>query len=122
MRPELAGLLIAISFVLTACGPASQESEERLTAEARLPVDGQATYESVCASCHAEGIGGAPLAGDPLAWEGRSPLWMAVLSEHARDGYMQMPAQGEERDLYDAEIQAATEYMMLLAYPARPGD
>jgi cytochrome c5 len=47
---------------------------------------------------------------------------MAVLSEHAMDGYLQMPARGGNETMPDADVQAATEYMMLLTYPDRPGD
>ena len=30
--------------------------------------NGEATYNQVCAVCHAQGLAGAPKAGDPKAW------------------------------------------------------
>jgi len=45
---------------------------------------------------------------------------MAVLAEHARQGYLQMPSAAEGDGASDAEIQAAAEYMLSQTYPDRP--
>lgn len=121
------GLYFLIAILI---GPIACSRTEQLVYENAAPttvnqmpgVDGQAAYDEYCASCHRDGVDGAPATGDSSAWSGRSPLWMAVLSEHAMDGYLQMPARGGDASISNAEVQAATEYMLLLAYPDRPAD
>jgi len=76
---------------------------------------GQQAYQNACAGCHEEGVDGAPATGDPEAWSGRSSLWVAVLEEHAKEGYLGMPAQGNGST--DEEISAATTYMLTLTHP-----
>jgi len=83
---------------------------------------GKPIYESRCASCHDEGISGAPTIGDADTWSGRSPLWMAVLAEHAKKGYLKMPAQMGDDNVAHADIEAATEYMLSRTYPDLPVD
>ena len=81
---------------------------------------GQRTYEQVCARCHEEGVDGAPKVGDRAAWDDRSRLWEAVLFEHARNGFGEMPIKGGEPTLDDAAVTKAAEYMMSLTYPEMP--
>lgn len=83
---------------------------------------GQAAYERACARCHDEGIDGAPAIGDRQAWASRSPLWVAVLAEHAKDGYLDMPAKGGDPDITDEEVAAAAEYMLTVTHPDRLPD
>ena len=118
-------LLAAIVLGLSSCGsddPPTIENSSTPISGRSQPVDGQAAYEAVCASCHREGIDGAPATGDASAWSGRSQLWMAVLSEHVKTGYLQMPARGGDEAMSDANIEAATEYMLLQTYPDLPRD
>ena len=81
---------------------------------------GQEAYEEYCAGCHEEGLDGAPRTGDRDAWDGRPQLWEAVLFEHARSGYKDMPAKGGEATLDEVTVTKAAEYMMTLTYPERP--
>jgi cytochrome c5 len=81
---------------------------------------GQRAYEDLCAGCHEEGLNGAPKTGDLAAWEGRSWLWEAVLFEHARSGYNEMPAKGGDSLLDEATVTKAAEYMLALTYPDMP--
>ena len=83
---------------------------------------GQETYEFACASCHDTGKLEAPLTGNPKDWSGRSDLWDAVLSEHAKAGYLEMPGKGGHPDLTAESVDAATEYMLSLTFPDRPRD
>lgn len=69
-------------------------------------------YELACAECHEEGLHGAPKTGDPEAWAGRSWLWEAVLFEHAKKGYNEMPAKGGYESLSDDLVEKAAEYML----------
>ncbi len=83
---------------------------------------GRETYERVCASCHEEGKEGAPAKGDRDAWSNRSPLWAAVLLEHAKSGFLKMPARGGNEDLSDRAVEAAGEYMLGETFPELLGD
>jgi cytochrome c5 len=83
---------------------------------------GKDTYERACASCHESGEQGAPVTGKREQWEGRSDLWQAVLFEHAKSGYLEMPGKGGQSDLTDESVEAAAEYMLGLTYPELPKD
>lgn len=83
---------------------------------------GKATYDSACATCHAEGAGGAPRTGHREDWEERSDMWQAVLSKHAKAGYLEMPGKGGQPELSDDSVEAATEYMLGLTFPELPQD
>ncbi len=89
---------------------------------ARYLALGQETYVTACASCHDEGKDGAPVKGDRETWSNRSPLWSAVLLEHAKDGYLQMPAKGGQNKLSDRAVEAAGEYMLNETFPELPRD
>lgn len=79
-------------------------------------------YELACAGCHEEGLNGAPRTGDPEAWAGRSWLWEAVLFEHAKKGYNEMPAKGGHESLSDDLVEKAAEYMLSKTTAAPPSD
>ena len=79
-------------------------------------------YEWACAACHAEGVDGAPRMGDRDAWSDRSPLWSAILLEHAKQGYLEMPAKGGHPYLSDRAVEAAGEYMLTKTFPELPRD
>ena len=83
---------------------------------------GEDVYDWACAACHDEGVGAAPKTGDPQSWVNRSPLWSAVLLEHARQGYMDMPSRGGHPYLSDRAVQAAGEYMLGKTFPDKPRD
>ena len=85
-------------------------------------LSGVAAYEKACARCHELGDGGAPITGDQDAWAGRSWLWEAILVEHVKQGYLGMPALGENVQLSDAEISLAAEYMLRQVHPEVPRD
>jgi len=92
------------------------------TVETTEILSGAAAYEKACARCHDSGRDDAPITGDAAAWAGRSWLWEAVLVEHAKQGFLGMPAQGDTKKLSDAEISLAAEYMLRQAYPDLPPD
>ena len=83
---------------------------------------GRETYEWACASCHDEGEDDAPIKGDRDSWSDRSPLWSAVLLEHAKNGYLDMPTKGGEEHLSDRAVEAASEYMLYETFPELPRD
>ena len=125
MNRYIASLFLV--WMLTGCTqsgtdePALTQSEpEDIGAFDSAEVIGQRAYEDLCAGCHEEGLNGAPKTGDRVAWEGRSWLWEAVLFEHARSGYNEMPAKGGDSELDEATVTKAAEYMMALTYPDLP--
>jgi cytochrome c5 len=120
-------LLFFSVLILFGCGkqdavePAPVESvTEGITSSPSAYQIGQQAYEEFCARCHAEGLDAAPKVGDRAAWNNRSAQWEAVLFEHARNGFGEMPAKGGEAMLDEATVSKAAEYMMSLTYPEMP--
>ncbi len=113
----LLNLIIVLS--LAACAGASPEPD---TGAKLANVNGKQAYMDYCAGCHETGMFNAPIVGDAQYWEGRSTLWQAVLMEHAKTGYFDMPAKGSRPDLPDETIDAATEYMLSITFPDLPKD
>jgi len=83
---------------------------------------GKATYEAVCAVCHESGENGAPRTGQREDWADRSDMWQAVLFNHAKAGYLDMPEKGGAAELSDEAVEAAAEYMLSLTFPELPTD
>ncbi len=84
-----------------------------------VPKDGAELYASVCSSCHATGVGGAPKAGDKAAWGPRIAQGKDVLYQHALNGYQgkagAMPAKGGRPDLPDDLIKLGVDHLVGLA-------
>jgi cytochrome c5 len=112
--------LLAASFVLMACAHHSGDSKADETST--TAIDGKQAYTENCAGCHETGMLGAPREGEPQDWGERSDLWQAVLMDHAKTGYFDMPARGGKTELPDDVISAATEYMLETTFPDRPED
>lgn len=126
-------LAIAGAAFLSVCAVASEETKTaQVCAEAgqlqaaswreRYLLLGKESYQRACATCHDEGIDGAPVIGDRDAWSDRSPLWSAVLAGHAKKGYLNMPARGGHPEFTDREVEAALEYMLGETFPELPLD
>jgi len=122
MKRSIVSLVIAL--VLAGCGPKEQapvpEADpyaEEITSSGTAWLEGKKAYDEVCAGCHEEGVDGAPKTGDRDAWDQRSWLWEAVLFEHARTGYEDMPAKGDAEELDEATVTKAAEYMLTVTYP-----
>jgi cytochrome c5 len=80
-------------------------------------LSGPQVYNEACYLCHtAPGVGGAPVVGDTEAWAERITQGLAILNDHAINGYQGsagvMPAKGGRVDLSDAEIESAVIYML----------
>jgi len=123
--------LTAVGFVaLTACAEGGDRSAADTPAGAPVievwdsegRAQARAIYERACASCHDQGASDAPSIGVREDWDGRSRLWVAVLAEHARLGYLEMPAKGGDVTLTDEQVAAASEYIMAVTYPELPLD
>lgn len=119
---------IAMVFALSACrsdpppsveaAPASEPQSIAMTTS----MTGEQAYEQQCAGCHETGINGAPVVGDTAYWEHRSRLWQAVIMDHAKTGYLDMPARGGRSDLSDETIELAVEYMLEKTFADIPKD
>lgn len=114
-------LTIAISVLLTA-GCSSQSTTEMTTVDDSVAVSGQAAYEQYCASCHDTGKGGAPIVGRKSDWVDRSKLWQAILVDHAKTGYLDMPAKGGTPEVPDKTLDAAVDYMLERTHEHLPAD
>jgi cytochrome c5 len=122
----LAMLTVAFLF---GCGEEAQpQTPSRVTGEPRLtePEDsallGYEVYKEFCASCHDTGTDDAPVTGNPDDWNERSQSWMAVLAEHVKAGYLNMPAKGGHPELTDVAVSKAVEHMMLTTFPEKTRD
>ncbi|HHM04445.1 MAG TPA: cytochrome c5 family protein [Gammaproteobacteria bacterium] len=78
--------------------------------------DGEAVFQSTCKNCHATGVMGAPKFGSQADWGSRIAQGMAVLYQHALNGFTgkkgMMPARGGRGSLSDEEVKAAVDYMV----------
>lgn len=109
-------LLMLGAIGLSACGSNPATDSEPATEPAN---PGEQAYLQHCAGCHETGMLGAPVVGDQDEWDERSRLWQAVITAHARNGYLDMPAKGGRPDLPDKTIDAAVEYMLEITYPEK---
>ena len=117
--------LIALFSLLSGCSDDSRPMtpEEPAPVSPDQPViSGLDVYQDHCASCHDAGLDGAPVTGKRSDWENRSGLWVAVLAEHVKAGYLQMPARGGVSPLSDLSVTQAVEHMMLQTFPEKPAD
>ena len=77
---------------------------------------GQGVYMNFCASCHDNGIAGAPKVGDKSAWAERSAKGTDTMVKNAINGYQgktgYMPAKGGQSALTDEEVSDAVLYML----------
>ena len=120
--PFFIAILVALS--LAGCGevgdraaPASPQSAEPPEVDSTATLSGAIAYDQACARCHEDGINGAPRTGHPEDWAERSPLWEAVLFEHAKTGWLDMPARGGVQELDDATVMKAAEHMLTVTFP-----
>lgn len=74
-------------------------------------LDGGMIYENACATCHANGVAGAPEM-VASAWSGRLDKGTEMLIANAINGIGAMPARGGRRDLSDEQVAASVTYML----------
>lgn len=73
--------------------------------------DGEATYNQVCSVCHAQGLAGAPKAGDPKAWGKLIKEGQVNLTADGYGGIRAMPARGGKPELSVPEFADAVVHM-----------
>ena len=79
-------------------------------------VTGGQAYNQYCASCHDQGMFGAPRVGDAGAWAQRISKGVVILRYNAINGYVGqrgvMPPKGGYLNIDDAEVDMAVQYMI----------
>ena len=73
---------------------------------------GEKLYKQACAACHVAGVAGAPKFGDKAAWAPRIATGMDALVAAVISGKGIMPAKGGAAGASDADLRAATQYMV----------
>ena len=73
--------------------------------------DGRAVFGNICASCHLQGLNGAPKFGNRADWASRIKEGKLDLIAEAYGGIRLMPAKGGKPDLSIEDFSAAAVYM-----------
>lgn len=73
---------------------------------------GEKLYKQACAACHTAGIAGAPKFADKAAWAPRIATGMDAMVASVIAGKGIMPAKGGAAGASDADLRAATQYMV----------
>lgn len=74
---------------------------------------GAQVYDAVCASCHAQGIAGAPQTGATDAWQQRLDSGgLQALYDSAINGVGAMPPKGGMTSLSNEQVQKAVNYIL----------
>jgi len=74
-------------------------------------IDGKLIYASSCATCHAQGVAGAPRLSDRAAWATRIALGKAALTQSVLRGKGAMPIKGGNASLSEVDVKAAVDFM-----------
>lgn len=85
---------------------------ELVIAGPKVLLTGDKVYETVCQTCHAAGLAGAPKLGDKVAWAKVIAQAQATSVAHALSGIRAMPPRGGNSDLTDEEVAGAVVFMV----------
>jgi cytochrome c5 len=99
MAPAAAKAPVIVAAAATAAAPATSDVGEKL-------------YKQACAACHVAGVAGAPKFADKAAWAPRIATGMDALVAAVVAGKGIMPAKGGAAGASDADLRAATQYMV----------
>ena len=91
-----------------AAAPAATDA----TAAPAAGSNGKAVYDASCQACHGAGVAGAPKLGDKAAWAPRLGAGIAAMQTSAIKGKNAMPPKGGNLSLSDADVKAATDYLV----------
>ena len=82
-----------------------------VTTSGAWAASGEDTFHAVCATCHKQGLAGAPKVGDDKAWRKLIKEGQVNLTADGYNGVRGMPARGGRVDLTVADFGAAVTYM-----------
>ncbi len=110
---SISSTITAASLALILAGCVS-ETKTSMRNDSSQPdyVRGRYVYNAFCAECHDSGEGGAPTLDDTEAWESRSLGFPSLLTNHATEGFLNMPEKGAHTDLSDDAVRDAVQYMI----------
>jgi cytochrome c5 len=101
------------AVVATTSKPVEQVSVAAAPAAAASSAGaGEQVFNTVCQTCHAACLAGAPKTGDTAAWQPRIAQGIEVLYASAINGKGVMPAKGGAMGSPDADIKAAVDLMV----------
>lgn len=72
---------------------------------------GEENYQAVCATCHAQGLAGAPKLGDKKTWARLIKEGQVMLTADGFNGVRTMPAKGGREEMTLPEFAATVVYM-----------
>lgn len=101
--------LVVISCISLLVACSDEVTEKKPSPELLL---GKELYTKNCKVCHAQGLNGAPIVGNHKMWDERASQGLAILKEHAVNGFGLMPAKGGKTHLSDQEIELVIRYML----------
>lgn len=115
--PSAAAAPAMAPVMAPAAVPASAPAMVAATATAAAPAPatsdvGEKLYKQACAACHVAGVAGAPKFADKAAWAPRNATGMDALVAAVVAGKGIMPAKGGAAGASDADLRAATQYMV----------
>lgn len=82
-----------------------------LSASGTRAAAGEDTFKAVCATCHAQGLAGAPKVGDTKVWGKLIKEGQVNLTADGYNGVRGMPARGGRTELTVADFGNAVVYM-----------
>ncbi|MFO7984220.1 MAG: c-type cytochrome [Desulfuromonadales bacterium] len=112
---NLMGLIVALTLLIpvVACSSEDNSGQAESGQSANASVEkGEAIYEKNCASCHKNGVAGAPKLDDQAAWSDSLSKGKETLYDNSINGFKSMPPKGGNSSLSDEEVKAAVDYMV----------
>lgn len=104
--------LILSALILSACTHSGGKIIPSNHAHQPNYQQGMSVYNAHCGECHNTGKNNAPSLYDPLEWDTRAMGMPGILEEHAKKGFLGMPARGGDHALTDDNIADALHYMI----------
>lgn len=103
----------AANMMSNVMGAAADTANAVATAVAGHDLDkGKDLYTKACVACHSTGVAGAPVTGNKAAWTQRIAQGVAVLNDHAINGFRGMPPKGGAMSLSNSDVEAIVAYMI----------
>jgi len=99
-------LLLACLSALGGCAGGKPQPEQKPDF-----AGGGRVFDSYCAQCHLDPDNEAPQLDEADDWDLRTHLWAAILKDHAKNGFLRMPAKGGQATLSNQSLNDALYYM-----------
>lgn len=97
--------MLACGHLLLGCASAPPDPPaEAVSPPAPDYAHGARVYRLYCGACHDGGNREAPALDDIEAWDERSFQWDAILQQHTRQGFLDMPPEGGHPHLSETSV------------------